>query len=78
MKRHSLDGLSLAFGLLFTLIGFWLLTPGADVTDLDGRWVLPLGAIFAGSLLAVAAVSMRRDDESSPEAPQASQDQETS
>jgi hypothetical protein len=55
MSRHSIDLLSLAFGLLFAALGLVLLSGGRDALSLG--WVGPLTAIALGGILIAAARS---------------------
>ena len=53
MTRHPLDLLSLAFGLLFAIVGVLLLSGGIDALALE--WLAPLVAIAIGGVLILAA-----------------------
>ena len=72
MERHSLDALSLTFGLLFVAAGLLLLSGGPALgNNLPMEWVGPLVAIGLGAVLFLAARPERpkpdRDDsETSP------------
>ena len=72
MERHSLDALSLTFGLLFVAAGLLLLSGGPALgNNLPMEWVGPLVAIGLGAVLFLAARPERRmpdrdDSETSP------------
>jgi hypothetical protein len=76
MKRHSLDALSLTFGLLFVAAGLLLLSGGPALgQNLPMQWVGPLVAIGLGVVLFLAARPERErpdeaDSEPEPERPQ--------
>jgi len=56
MKRHSLDALSLTFGLIFVAAGLLLLSGGPALGhNLPMEWVGPLVAIGLGVVLFLAA-----------------------
>ena len=56
MRRHSLDALSLAFGMLFVAAGLLLLSGGPALGhNLPMEWVGPLVAIGLGVVLFFAA-----------------------
>lgn len=57
MRRHSTDLLSLVAGLAFLGLGLVLLAGG--VRDIQLEWVGPIVAIGAGSVILVAARSVR-------------------
>lgn len=68
MLRHSVDFLSLAFGLLFVAAGLVLLSGGSEALSL--AWIGPLAAIALGAILVSAARSIRiPSDEQPPDAP---------
>lgn len=52
MRRHELDLLSLIAGLLFLVVGIASLA-GADVLNVDLRWLWPSLAIFVGLIVLV-------------------------
>jgi hypothetical protein len=51
MKRHSIDPLSLVFGLLFAGLGLAFVIARVDITNTDLRWVWPLPLIVLGGLM---------------------------
>lgn len=60
MRRHSLDALSLVFGLLFVGAGLLLLSGGPALGhNLPMEWVGPLVAIGLGAILFLAARPQR-------------------
>jgi hypothetical protein len=65
MQRHSLDALSLIFGLLFVAAGLLLLSGGPALSqNLPMEWVGPLVAIGLGAIILLAARPERtRPDE---------------
>ena len=66
MRRHDFDGLSLAFGLLFSVVGL-LLISGVKLSDrLIGPWVGPaiLLALAAIIVISVRPGSKDADDDS--------------
>jgi hypothetical protein len=65
MKRHSLDPLSLIFGVLFAGLGLAFLLVRVDVTSTNLRWIWPLPLLGLGALMIAAGV--RRSTESRPE-----------
>lgn len=62
MKRHSLNPLSLVFGLLFTGLGLVFLVSDANLTDLSARWFWPLPAIALGLVIAATALTRELSD----------------
>lgn len=48
MTRHSLDPISLAAGLVFTVVAIAYLLDAHSSIDVDGRWVIPLALIAIG------------------------------
>jgi hypothetical protein len=71
MRRHSLDALSLVFGLLFVAAGLLLLSGGPTLGhNLPMEWVGPLVAIGLGAVLFLAARPERgkpHDNDADPE-----------
>jgi len=66
MTRHSADLLSLLFGLLFAAVGLVLLSGGSGALSL--AWVGPLVAVGLGTVMVLAARSVRTSDaEQTPE-----------
>lgn len=55
MRRHAFDGLSLAFGLLFTAVGLVLLGGDPAHGAISLPWAGPIVAIGVGLLVIVAA-----------------------
>jgi hypothetical protein len=64
MLRHSTDFVSLAFGLLFAVIGVVLAVERLDAISLT--WIVPVTAIVLGLVLVVAAGSSRPSPEGDP------------
>jgi hypothetical protein len=61
MQRHSLDALSLTFGLVFVATGLLLLSGGPALGhNLPMEWVGPLVAIGLGAILFLAARPERK------------------
>lgn len=58
MRRHALDGVSLAFGVLFALIGAAFLVGPDWVSSANLGWIVPIPLIALG--LIVILVSARR------------------
>ncbi len=70
MFRHSTDVVSLAFGLLFAVIGVVLAVERLEAVSL--AWVAPVTAIVLGVVLVVAARPTRASvEDESPEAEEA-------
>lgn len=61
MRRHSLDPLSLAFGLVFCGIGGLALVGGVDVSLVHLRWVAAGGLLVFG--LTMLLSSRGREDD---------------
>lgn len=55
MKRHSLDALSLVFGLLFAAVAVVGLTDQLTLTVVDVRWLGPALLVAIGIALVVTA-----------------------
>ena len=55
MQRHSLDALSLVFGLLFTAVAAVGLTDQLTLTVIDVRWIGPVLLVAIGVALVVTA-----------------------
>lgn len=66
MKRHTLDVLSLLFGIVFAGLGLLLLNTDVDVTDLRGRWLAPATAVLVGVVLAIAGFSLIDKEDTEP------------
>ena len=64
MTRHPADIVSLAFGLLFVVIGLVLLSDSAGA--LSWEWLAPLAVIVLGVLLIVVARPTRPDTGAQP------------
>ncbi len=60
MRRHDFDGLSLAFGLVFTAVGLVLLSGDPVHGTTSFAWAGPIVAIGVG-LLVILAARPRRD-----------------
>ena len=63
MVRHSTDFVSLAFGLLFAVVGIVLAVERLDSISLT--WIVPATAIVLGVVLVLAG-SSRRSPEGEP------------
>ncbi|MFV2021895.1 hypothetical protein [Micromonospora sp. LOL_023] len=90
MKRHRIDGVSLTFGLIFSLIaGWWVIAQYVDVPLPRVGWVVAGGLILVGLLGLVGALRSGRagtPDSTSPDStaaagdglPETADDEETS
>lgn len=65
MRRHDFDGLSLAFGLVFTAVGLLLLGGDPAHGAISLPWAGPIVAIGVG-LLVILAARPRRDQAPDP------------
>ncbi len=65
MRPHENDYLSLAAGLVFTILGALLAISAATGWQIDGRWIAPtvLIALGAGGVAASLAASRRQEQE---------------
>jgi hypothetical protein len=71
MQRHSLDALSLVFGLLFVAAGLLLLSGGPALSQkLPMEWVGPLVAIGLGTIILLAARPERKKPDEDDDAAQ--------
>ena len=61
MKRHSLDLISLLFGVLFAIAGGGFLIHETTGRDFDGAWVSAFVFITLGAI-ALAVTLLRRND----------------
>ncbi|MFO8076151.1 MAG: hypothetical protein R6T85_08530 [Egibacteraceae bacterium] len=79
MRRHPIDALSLAFGLVFVGLAGALLTPGLGLAALTSPWLWPTLLIVLGAVLLVSSLprpqrstdpgpSQRDGDEAPPDA----------
>lgn len=72
MKRHSLDPVSLIFGLLFLIGGVALVVSESGVEFFEARWVFPAFLVLSGVIvlltgrLSSSAANDASDDEVSP------------
>lgn len=55
MRRHPLDGVSLLFGTLFTLVGLAFAVTPVSVTADNLGWIVPIPLIAVGLVVVVAA-----------------------
>jgi hypothetical protein len=63
MRRHDFDGLSLAFGLLFSVVGL-LLISGVKLSDrLIGPWVGPAILIALAAIIVISVRPSSRDSD---------------
>ena len=62
MRQHETDYLSLAAGLVFTVLGVLPAISAATGWDIDGRWIAPtvLIALGGGGVAASLAASKRQ------------------
>ncbi|MDP9234109.1 MAG: hypothetical protein M3P01_06105 [Actinomycetota bacterium] len=65
MKRHSIDPVSLVFGLLLAGIGITFLVARVDIANSNLRWVWPLPLLALGALM--IALGARRSSDASEE-----------
>lgn len=56
MRRHPIDALSLAFGLLFVGIAGTLLAPGLGPAALASPWLWPILLIVLGAALLLSSL----------------------
>lgn len=63
MTRHPLDFVSLAFGVLFGIVGLVMLA--GEQLALSWEWLAPATAIGLGAILIAAGWSRRAPDERS-------------
>ncbi|HEX3326748.1 MAG TPA: hypothetical protein VHV50_07110 [Actinomycetota bacterium] len=63
MKRHSIDPVSLVFGLLLAGIGITFLVARVDIANSNLRWVWPLPLLALGALM--IALGARRSSDAS-------------
>lgn len=68
MQRHSLDALSLVFGLLFTAVAAVGLTDQLTLTVIDVRWIGPGLMVAIGIALVVTAGRNRNGKHDTSEA----------
>ena len=63
MRQHETDYLSLASGLVFTVLGVLLAISAATGWQIDGRWIAPavLIVIGTGGVAASLAASRRQE-----------------
>lgn len=61
MKFHSVDYVSLIFGVFFVVVAGMFLSSGFDAFDLDVRWIGPAALVVIG--LAFLLPSRRRSTE---------------
>lgn len=60
MRRHPIDALSLAFGLVFVGLAGALLTPGLGLATLASPWLWPTLLIVLGAVLLVSSLPRPR------------------
>ena len=66
MRRHEIDVVSLAAGLLFLGVAGVHLVAGATDTDLNLRWMVPLLLVLLGVVGMLGAVRGRREPNDEP------------
>lgn len=59
-ERHTLDVLSLVFGLLFVALGIPVLLSDTPLT-VDARWLWPAAVIVLGALVAGSGLRQREE-----------------
>jgi hypothetical protein len=65
MKRHSADGVSLAFGLIFLgIVGWWTVEAFIDINIPNAGWFVAIGLIVLGLLGVVLSLRTGRGDRS--------------
>jgi hypothetical protein len=76
VRQHETDYLSLAAGLLFTILGVLFAISAATGWQIDGRWITPtaLIALGAGGVAASLAASKRQQRDAETLAPAESTD----
>ena len=63
MKRHSMDMVSLVFGVIFaSIIGWWALARSFDF-GIDGKWIGVAALLAAGLLTLISALRGRKPQE---------------
>ena len=69
MKQHETDYLSLAAGLIFTILGVLFAISAATGWQIDGRWIAPtiLIALGAGGVAASLAAARREQAQTAAE-----------
>ena len=55
MKPHAVDPFSFVFGLLFALMGLFVLTVDRSVADLGSTWIWPVAILALGLLMVLYA-----------------------
>lgn len=58
-ERHTLDVVSLVFGLIFIALALPVMLAGTPL-HLDGRWLWPTAVIIAGLIIAGSALRPNR------------------
>jgi hypothetical protein len=66
VKRHELDAVSLAGGLLFLVVAVVHITARANGTDLNPRWMVPAVLVLLGVLGLLGALRSPRDTPDDP------------
>jgi hypothetical protein len=65
MKRHSADGVSLAFGLIFLgIVGWWAVENFVDINIPNVGWFVAIGLIVIGLLGVFMSLRAGRGDRS--------------
>jgi len=65
MKRHSADGVSLAFGLIFLgIVGWWTVESFIDINVPNAGWFVAIALIVLGLLGVVLSLRTGRGDRS--------------
>jgi len=68
VRRHEIDVVSLAAGLLFLGVAAVHLVAGATDTNLNLRWMAPLVLVVLGVIGMLGAVRSRREPKDIPDA----------
>jgi hypothetical protein len=66
VKRHELDLLSLAFGVVFVVLGVLGLMDRVVLSVSDVRWLVPVALIIMGIALVLPSGRWRGADDASP------------
>jgi hypothetical protein len=68
VRRHEIDVVSLAAGLLFLAVAVVHMVAGATDTDLNLRWMVPVVLVLLGVIGMLGAMRGRREQDDVPAA----------